>query len=177
MTFVTDTHSSKDKRRPIEERIASLMGRSAYRDLRDGFSGGGKVSISDQDLAAALGGAGDSVGRVALLALETYFGSTLIHQQALLRAWEDRERREGDTRERNVLTRFAGALAVQQAAGGKVASAAYAEYAYLLFSRRELLEKRVREAGAWLDELRTSALRAVKVQLFRDHIDGTEKMG
>jgi hypothetical protein len=172
-----DTNIFTGKQRPIEERIAALMGRSAYRDIRDGFAGGGRLAITDQDVAAAIGGAAATVGRIALLALETYYGSTAMHQHALVRAWEEKERKQGDTRERIVLTRFSGALAVQQAAGGRVASAAYTEYAYLLFSRRELLEYRVREAAAWLDELRTAALRAMKVQLFQDHIDGTRKAG
>ncbi|WP_423373313.1 hypothetical protein [Stenotrophomonas maltophilia] len=158
---------STDKR-PIEERIAALMGKSAYRDLRDGFSVGGLPQFTDQDVAAAIGAAARAAGRLGVMALETYYGSTLLHQAALLREWEDAERKEGDTREQIVLTRFGGALAIQQMAGGKVTGSAYSEYAYLIFSRREKLEARVRAAGAWLEGQRFTALREVKVQLFHE---------
>lgn len=159
--------SSADKKRPIEERIAALMGKSAYRDLRDGFSAAGAPALTDQDVAAAIGAAAHLVGRAGVMALETYYGSTLLHQAALLRAWEDSQRKEGDTREEIVLTRFGGALAIQQMAGSKVPSSAYSEYAYLIFSRREKLEARVRAAGAWLDEQRFEALREMKNQLYQ----------
>jgi hypothetical protein len=165
MTRPHETDTFTRKRRPIEERIAALMGRSAYRDFRDGL-GGGAASVSDQDIAGAIGAAARAIGRPAIWALETHYGSTLLHQQALLRAWEERERKPGDTREQIVIMRFAGALAIQQAAGGKVPSTAYAEYAYLIFSRRETLERRVREAAAWLDDLRFGALSEMKKQLF-----------
>jgi len=156
------------KKRPIEERIAALMGKSAYRDLRDGVAMGGTLQFTDQDVAAAIGAAAHLGCRVGVMALETYYGSTLLHQVALLREWEESERKIGDTREQIVLTRFGGALAIQQMAGGKVASSAYSEYAYLIFSRREKLEARVRAAGAWLEEQRFNALRKVKTQLFQE---------
>ena len=34
---MNDTYNSKDKRRPPEERIAALMGKTAYADLREGL--------------------------------------------------------------------------------------------------------------------------------------------
>lgn len=162
-----------DKRRPIEERVAAMMGRSGYRDLRDGPARGGMAPISDQDIAAAIGSASRVLGRASTLALETYYGPTLVHQTVLLRAWEEAERKKGDTREQIVLTRFAGALAIQEMADSRVPNSAYTEYAYLIFSQRGKLELRVREARAWLEDLRSAALQEMKAQLFCEKFDGT----
>jgi len=154
-----------DKKRPIEERIAALMGRSGFVDFREGFGGTRGAAYSDQDIAAALGAVSEQHGRLAPLVLETYFGSTMIHAPTLRRAWEDQERKKDDTRERIVLTRFAGELAIRQLGGAKHCSTQYAEYAYLIFSRREALQQRVKDAGTWLEDIRVTALHEFKRQL------------
>jgi hypothetical protein len=142
----------------VEKRIAKLFGRTAYRDIRDGFGGNGvdHESLNDQDIAAALGIVVDRQGRTASHVLETYYGSTDLHFAALRRAWEDRERKPGDTREAIVLTRFAGELAIRELSGHRYSSATYAEYAYLIYSRRESLQMRVNDARLWLNEVGNS---------------------
>lgn len=152
-----------DKKRPIEERIAAMLGRTAYADIRDGTGGTCPLRIRDQDIAAALGWVAQSVGKLAPLVLETFYGSTLMHQQALTRAWEA-ERHEA-VRDQIVLTRMAGALAVRELAGAKHCTTEYAEYAYLIFSRREALQARVREASSWLEDLRSTGLRQLRFKL------------
>lgn len=159
---MNETFSSKDKKRPPEERIAALMGKTSYVDLREGLGGTTGVRLTDQDIAAALGMVASVRGRVAMLVLETYYGSTLLHEKALQRAWEDRERRKGDERDRIVLTRFAGALSIRQFAGATFTTTHFAEYAYLLCSRRELLQERVAQATSWLVGERDGALRALR---------------
>lgn len=159
---LTDTHNSKDKRRPIEERIAALMGRSCYVDLRDGLGGTDPLKLKDEDIAAALGVVAQVKGKVAMMALETHYGSTLMHQHALLRAWEDRERRKGYTREAIVLTRFAGALAIRRLAGIIIGASEYSDLAYLMYSRREALQNRVSDAMSWLEGERDTALRTLR---------------
>lgn len=145
-----------DKKRPIEERIAAMIGRTAYSDLREGTGGTSPARIRDQDIAAALGMVSREVGKLAPLVLETYYGSTLIHQRALTRAWEEQQ---GCTvRDEIVISRMAGALAVREMAGVRHCSTEYAEYAYLIFSRREALQDRVKAAGAWLDGIRSAGL-------------------
>lgn len=155
-----------EKKRPIEERIAAMLGRTAYADLREGTGGTSPARIRDQDIAAALGLVSRTVGRLAPLVLETYYASTLMHQHALTRAWEERELVwAGGIRERVVVNRFAGALAVRELAGVKHCTTEYSEYAYLIFSRREALQDRVKAASSWLDGLRSTGLAALRQSL------------
>lgn len=154
-----------DKRKPVEERIAALIGKSAYVDLRDGLGGTCPLRIRDQDIAAALGWVSKTVGKAAPMVLETHYGSTLIHEDALLRMWEDREHKPGQAREVVVVTRFAGALAIRQVAGAKHGVTQYAQYAYLIMSRRETLQARVTDAMAWLEEVRDTGLRELRRRL------------
>lgn len=164
---MNDTFNSKEKRRPPEERIAALMGKSAYLDLREGLGGTNSLKLTDQDIAAGLGMVANSHGKVSMMVLETFYGSTLLHQYSLQRTWEDRERKPGDTRERIVLTRFGGALAIRRFAGATFGTSQYAEYAYLIYSRRELLNNRVNDAVGWLESERDVALRALR-KVLRD---------
>lgn len=154
-----------EKKRPPEERIAALMGKSAYVDLRDGVGGTNPLKLTDQDLAAAIGYVSHLRGRLAALVLETYYGSTLIHEQAIQRAWEDRERKPGDSREAIVLMRFGGMLAIHQLAGAKITTPMLAGYAFLIHSRRESLQDKMRAAYAWLDTERQAALVNLKCVL------------
>lgn len=156
---------AREKAKPIEERIASLMGKTAYFDIREGTGGTNPLRILDQDVAAALGLVSIRQGKLAALVLETHYGQTLCHKATLLRAWEDGERHPGDTRERVVLTRFGGELAIRELAGIKYGTPALTEYAYLIFSRREALQQRLKEAGSWLEQHRTSALAELKAVL------------
>jgi hypothetical protein len=148
-----------DKKRPTLERIAALMGNSSFIDLRDGVGGTNPMRVVHQDIAAALGFVAARQGKIAALVLETHYGSTLLHEKELARAWEESEqerRREvgwTPAREDIVLTRFAGALAVRKLAGVKYCTTQYAEYAYLIFSRREALQRRVEDADRWLGDL------------------------
>jgi hypothetical protein len=142
--------------------LAALFGRSAFCDLRDGVGGTSIASLSDQDVAAALGIVMRREGKLAALVLETYYASTMAHAARLRREWEDRERRDGDTRERLVLTRFGGELAIRALAGIKYTTTDYAEYAYLICSRREALQDRVHEATSWLTDIRERALRELR---------------
>lgn len=139
-----------DKKRPIEERIAALMGRTAYRDIREGFGGTGRPELTDQDLAAALGIVSKERGRLACLVLETHYASTLRHAEALLRAWDEREHRPGRPAADVVLTRFAGELAIREFASMRYGTPQLAHFAYLVFSRRERLQERMKDAQRWL---------------------------
>ena len=165
----------------IEKRVAKLFGRSAYRDIRDGFGGNGvdHETLSDQDIAAALGWVVSKQGRIASQVLETFYGSTLMHAPDLRRAWEGRERQKGDARDQVVMTRFAGELAIRELAGARFTSTCYAEYSYLLFSRRETLQQRVQDARFWLNDLRNEAVRelvdVMRSSSFRDERRNTRK--
>lgn len=147
-----------DKARPIQERIAELFGRSAYFDPRDGAGGTCPVRIRHSDVAAALGYVGREHGRVAALVLETHYGSTLAHERELSRAWEDYDKPDRRDKSAITMTRFAGALAIRRMSGVKYTTGHYSDYAYLLFSRREELQRKVDMAYSWLMGLHDTAL-------------------
>lgn len=157
--------ASEEKRKPIEERIASLMGKSAYVDLRDGVGGTNPLRLKDQDIAAGLGVVSRLFGPVAAMVLETYYASTLTHSAAIRRAWDERERRPRQTATEITLTRFGCELAIREMAGHHFGTPELADYAYLIVSRRESLQRRKNDAFAWMDELRSSALIELKRQL------------
>jgi len=152
-----------DKKRPIEERIAALMGKTAFRDIREGIGGTGAPSLTDQDVAAALGMVVERRGRVACLALETRYGSTLVHLESLLRAWDEREHVAGQTRETKALTRFGGELAIRELASIRYGTPQLAHYAYLICSRRESLQQRRDDALRWLNGLVSDALGELRI--------------
>lgn len=136
--------------RPIQERIAELFGRSSYFDPREGAGGTCPARIRHSDVAAALGHVSRECGRTAALVLETQYGSTLTHERALSRAWESHDAPDRRDQSAVVLSRFACALAIRMLAGSRYTSSHFAEYAYLLFCRREAVQRRVAEAAAWL---------------------------
>lgn len=161
-----------DKAKPVQERIAALFGRTSYFDPRDGAGGTSPTSIRHSDVAAALGYVAREKGRIAALVLETHYGSTLAHERELSKAWEAHV----NVREYGavVLTRFAGALAIRQVAGITHTTTQYAEYAYLLFSRREALQQRVDEARRWLMTVHDEALGEFR-RVLREHAVGRER--
>lgn len=159
---------STDKAKPIAERIASMFGRTSYFDPREGTGGTSPSRLKHSDVAAALGYVAREKGRISALVLETKYGSTLMHERELSKAWE----RHASVPMRNqhdvVLCRFAGALAIRQLAGTTYTSTMYAEYAYLLYSRREALQNRVDEAVSWLNGLHDEALNEFR-RVMREH--------
>lgn len=161
---------SNDKKRPIEERIAALMGRSSFCDIRDGIGGTGAPTFTDQDVAAALGMVQSVKGKLACLVLETHYGSTLKHAETILRAWDDREYRPGRHRQDVVLTRFGGELAIRELASIRYGTPQLAQYAYLIYSRREELQRRMQDASRWLHGIRDDALRELRARA-RDTAD------
>src|SRR5688500_13997286 len=152
-----------DKKRPIEERIAALMGRSAFCDIREGVGGTAGAGLTDQDVAAALVMVVESTGRLSCMALETHYGSTLLHLESLLRAWDEREHVKGASRESVALTRFGGELAIREFASVRSGTPQLAHYAYLICSRRESLQQRKDDALRWLEGMKENALFSLKL--------------
>lgn len=161
--------AKNEKAKPIEERIAALLGRTAYCDLRDGVGGTSPMRIRDSDVAAALGMVSVQKGPIAAWVLETHYGATLMHKPRIRQAWEEHEIVPGEPRERTCLTRFGGELAIRELAGIKYGTPQLAEYAYLIVSRRETLHDRVRAAAAWLEGIRTEALGDLRRVMREEH--------
>lgn len=153
------------RRRPIEERIAALMGKSSFVDFRDGIGGTNPLRLRDSDVAAALGMVAKAQGPLSAMVLETYYGSTLLHSHGLLRAWDERERQPGQKKHVVCLARFAGELGIREFAGHRYARSDLEHYARLLVTRRETLQLRKADVLGWLDGIRSEALRALHEQL------------
>lgn len=153
------------RRRPIEERIAALMGKSSFVDFRDGIGGTNPLRLRDSDVAAALGAVSRKQGPLAAMVLETYYGSTILHLRALNRAWDQKERQPKQAKEAISLTRMAGEMAVLEMAGRTIGREDLEHYAYLMFCRRDDLIARKADAYAWMDGLRSEALRELREQL------------
>jgi hypothetical protein len=151
-----------DKVRPIAERIAEMMGKTAYRDIRDGVAEGFRPSFPD--VAANLGAIQRERGETAVQALETYYGSTLMHEHSLRHAWDAHCRRtEPDIDyETSVLARMGCALAIRQLAGLEYGSSELREYAWIIRVRQETLKVSVLLAEDWLDELWGNVLRDLR---------------
>lgn len=150
-----------DKRRPVAERIAGLDVKSSYRDIRDGLSGLGGTSaakLTDQCIAGALGMVKTRRGALAVWALETYYGSTLRHEQALRMKWADKVEHNTDSAGERIRLRFSFAIAVRQFAGIPHSPSDMAEYSYLMFQRPKDFAERVSAVLAWLEDARADGL-------------------
>lgn len=158
---------TNNKGRPVQERIAALFGRTSHPS--EGSGSTSPASIRHSDVAAALGFVSREKGRVAALVLETHYGSTLAHERELAKAWEHHAQVNQRDYQAVVLTRFAGALAIRQFAGGAAYNTTmYAEYAYLLFSRRESLQAKVDEARRFLQGIHDDAVGEFR-RVLREH--------
>lgn len=139
-------------RRDEQERIARLMGSTAYRDIREGFGGSVPATLTDQDIAAAVGMVNTRLGRHAGMVLETHFCGSDIHLDALMRVWEGLQSERMVTREDIVLTRFSAELAIRELGSQKYGTPQLSRFAYLIHSRRERLQARMDDCKAWLLE-------------------------
>lgn len=151
-----------DKRRPVEERIAALDVSGSFRDIRDGIGPGGPPDLTAQDIAAALGIVKSREGRLTVLVLETYYGSSLRHEQSLRSAWSDHHETADQTKAARILSRFSCAIAVRQFAGIKHVETDMAEYSYLMALRPAEFRRAVDDVLAWLEDYRASGLTALR---------------
>ena len=153
-----------DKRKPISERVAEMFGKSAYRDIRDGIGGG--FSLSVPTVAAQLGLIQQQRGELVLQALETYYGSTLMHERALRRGWDDHCRKTipNPDYETAVLARMGCALAVRKFAGLDYSAEAMADYAWIIRTRNDVLRTAVLLAEDWMNELWMTALHELRAR-------------
>lgn len=153
------------KRKPIEERVAAMLVKTAYRDIRDGFGGMTLGELGDQAVAGALGMVITAEGKLAAMVLETHYGCTLMHSRIIRHAWEDHERRPGMTQHETCVMRFAGELAIRQHASVRYSWGQIADYEYLLCTRRQTLRKRLAEASCWLEAIHGNALAELKKRM------------
>lgn len=145
------------------EKIARMVGKTTYKDFRDGFSGATLQDDSDAEIKMALGMAQRQAGVLAVQVLETRYASTLMHERVIRRARDrhlnDSAKRLGVKRDQHTTAkqRLACALAIRKLAGARVMGLEVTEYAWMLCSRREDLDDHMRSAETWLNDLCTTA--------------------
>lgn len=156
-----------DKQKPISERIAEMMGKTAYRDIRDGIGGGFALSIPT--VAAQLGLIQQKRGELVVQAMETFYGSTLMHDRSIRGAWDAHCKSvEPDLDyETCVLSRMGCALAIRQFAGIEYTTSSLVEYAWIIRIRAESLRVAVLLAEDWLDEHLNTGLRDLRTAFSR----------
>jgi hypothetical protein len=164
-----------DKSKPMEERIASMLTKTAYRDIRDGFGGMNPGGLGDQAIAGALGMIIKTQGRIGPMVLETHYGCTLMHREHLRRAWENQEEKDGMDREKRCLIRFGCELAIRELASLRFSRGDIGEYAYLLCTKPSALAHHVKVAGQWLEGIRQNALAEVKSRMGHELADLLER--
>jgi hypothetical protein len=160
------------------QRIAIMMGRTAYRDLRQGF-GGGLAYDSDADIKCAWGEMAHRCGPVCEQAFITKYASSLRNEPALRRAWWTHAKgafaSRGDRGAVHIY-RIAGSLAVRQLAGLKIGSEMLREWAWLAHTSQPYFAEIVGAATYWLEDRASVAKRAFEDALPSDEDKCTEAL-
>lgn len=156
------------------ESIALMLGKTAYRDLRNGFATVTRIEDSDMAIKAALGAAQSRAGIIPVKAMETKYASTLMHERLLRRAYDAASQAPEDSSVYAV-RRMAVSLAIRRHAGLRIGRNEVAEYAWILHVRRETLDGALHRAGSWLEEITFTALAYFTKALRDPPVDGTKK--
>lgn len=154
-----------ERRKPIEERIAELFG-TGCRDPREGFGGTGMV-LTTSDVARALGNVATENGNLIPLVLETKYGSTLLHERDLCRAWESFAKKADPVMDKEtiIFARIACTFAIRELASGKKArTEILSHFAWLANVRRVSLEAGIWLVLSWFDDLVKVGEEALKRQ-------------
>lgn len=139
-----------NKEKPRAEAIAALFGSSSFRDE---FGGGRSTVMPKEAIVRALGLTQAKCGVVPVWCMETFYASTLTHEQGMARAyaaWHETTHGKDATQHDVAVRRFASALAIRSLAGQRYSTTMLAEYAFLLCCRRERLQAQMATAEAWL---------------------------
>lgn len=140
------------------EKVARMMGKTAYKDFREGFAQTSSLDAdSDSDIKAALGIAQKHTSPVAVMALETFYASTLMHDQVLRRAW-DSTCGTPDDPSFYPIRRLGCSMAILEHAGKPLSQREVKEYAWILHTNYDRLDMASDAALAWLQDLTSTAL-------------------
>jgi len=129
------------------EKVAHIVGKSVFRDLREGFGGGLSGKDTDEDVKFALGVAKNRAGELAVLVFETKYASTLMHEGLIARAYDEQEAANVPPH----IRRIAATLAVRCYAGLRMQRPDFERWAWLLCARRSSVEAVVNACTGWLD--------------------------
>jgi len=142
---------SSDEKKPLTERVAAMLGKTTFRDVRNVRGGLAAHRLVDSDIAAALGIVQTRRGDIVVKAMETYYASTLVHEPELCREW-DRRAQKPDYQSA-VIDRTGAMLALRRFAGATYRQAELANYAWMIKARRAVLDEAIQRAHEWLQAL------------------------
>lgn len=161
------------------EKVARIMGRTVFRDLREGFGGSLTGRDTDEDVKFALGVARTNAGALSVWVFETKYASTIIHEGSIARAYDQNEAVALPPHFR----RISATLAVRCYAGLRMQRPDFERWAWLLHVRRRTVEEAVDDCTSWLDNLCGDAAKefliaigARRLESRRRRVDGTEKV-
>lgn len=139
------------------EKVARMFGKTAYKDFRQGFAQRMVMDAdTDADIKAALGMAQKAHGVVAVMALETHYAGTLVHEQLLRRAWDDRCGKPDDP-STYAVRRLGCSIAIREHAGAPMSRREVSEWAWILHTRYETVTAMVRQPLCWLEDITSKA--------------------
>lgn len=147
------------------EKIARMVGKTTYHDLKQGFASGTFVGDSDADIKHALGMVRTRLGELHVMVLETKYASTIMHERAIRRAWDrycrDETIKNGGKRVKESFStqRVGAALAIRALAGAPVVKADREEWAWLLCVSQSAMSVAIHDCAAWLDDICHAATR------------------
>jgi hypothetical protein len=154
------------KKPPKTERIARMVGKTTFRDFREGFAQS-LAKDSDMDIKMALGMAQSNVGPLAVKIMETRYASTLLHEDELRRAYDRELASQTRGRAAHVVAvqRISAALAIREFAGARNARSEVPRYAWLVRVRRETIDLIMDDCFSWLLEQCIPAVDAFNVAM------------
>lgn len=139
------------------EKVARMFGKTTYKDFRQGFAQMSCLDAdADSDIKAALGIVQHRNGRIALMALETHYASTLTYERDLRRAWDVHSGKPDDPNFYPV-RRLGCSIAIREHAHLPMGQREIVEWAWMLHTRRETIEEAIRAAIVWLEDLTSVA--------------------
>lgn len=140
------------------EQIARMLGKTTYKDFRQGFSR--TVSLdadSDSDIKGALGIAQREAGHIAVMALETHYAATTRYEGELRRAW-DLSCGKPDDPSFYPIRRLGCSLAIMEHVGLPASQREVKEWAWILHTNYERLDAATIAATSWLQDLTSTAM-------------------
>jgi hypothetical protein len=139
------------------EKVARMFGKTTYKDFRQGFAQVNCLDADpDSDIKVALGIVQHRHGHTALMALETFYASTLDHERELRRAW-DTFCGVPDDPQRYPIRRLGCSIAIREHAHVPMSQREVKEWAWMLHTRSETVDAAIRAAMIWLENLTTAA--------------------
>lgn len=131
------------------EKIARMVGRGSFHDLRQGFGTSLSPTDTDADVKFALGYAQSECGWLPCVVLLAKYASSVADAEEIARCYI----RDTKTATHGApVHRLAALLAVRQLAGQRLSESVYKRWGWVLGCNYQVVQESVRAAAQWLDD-------------------------